>query len=79
MQPDLFDPRETGDFRHRRGAQDTDAGEPRPASRACRHTIRQRRALARLAEAQARYVKTRSHKAWHRLCDAVTDALRLGV
>ena len=44
-----------------------------------RLTIRQRRALQRLAERQEWYDRTRSQTALQRLKDAVTDALRLGV
>jgi len=44
-----------------------------------RLTIRQRRALQRVAERQQWYDRTHSHTALQRLRDAVTDALRLGV
>ena len=75
MQPDLF--RETQDA----GPAGDDQRTPVPSrsARGRRQTIRERRALARLAERQAYYERTRSWPAWYRLRDAVTDALRLGV
>ena len=75
MQTDLF--RQTQDA----GPAGDDQRTPVPSrsARGRRQTLRQRRALARLAEQQARYDRTRSHTALQRLRDAVTDALRLGV
>ena len=52
---------------------------PSAPARGRRQTYAQRRALKRIAEQQRRFDRTRSHTAWHRLRDAVTDALRLGV
>lgn len=65
---------------------DTGAGDARRtpdnrgrSARGHRQTLRQRRALQRLAERQAWFDRTRSNTALQRLRDAVTDALRLGV
>lgn len=76
MQPSLFD-RETPDA----GLAGDDVRTPIP-SRPAKHrpqSYRQRKALQRIAEQQARYDRTRSQTALQRLRDAVTDALRLGV
>ena len=78
MQPDLF--RETADA----GPPGDDARTPEPSRSAKRRrhtmlTIRQRRALARLAERQKAYNRTHSWANWFRLRDARADALKLGV
>jgi hypothetical protein len=78
MQPDLF--QETPRISDCGAGSDVRTPEIRGRSAKRRsQTLRQRRALARLAEQQQRYDRTRSHTALQRLRDAVNDCLRLGV